>query len=174
MIEQGDLVSGQLTEEYVMKTVKKLLRRLINGTQELDVLPDVCFLTICLEYYDDKTPKDYQPKGYEHTEHGPRVMSDSDMGLYHGLGQVDMMNMKMALRLRSKANVLTPENELHPSSIERETQSQEEVAKEAELSLAQEESVGSESPQEIALAKKIKMGSKRNQLEEETQEIEMQ
>jgi len=171
LIEQGDLNSGPLTEEYIMRTVKKLLRRLINGTQELDMLPEVCFLTICLEYYDDKTPADYQPKGYEHTEHAPLVMSDGDVESYHGMGQVDMLNMKMALRLRSKAKVLSPDDEMHPSSLEKETQSQE---MDQEVSEEKEASTGSESPHEIASAKKMKMMSKRKQLEQETQEIEMQ
>jgi len=170
MIEQGDLVSGQLTEEYVMKTVKKLLRRLINGTQELDVLPDVCFLTICLEYYDNKTPPNYQPKGYEHTEYGPMVISEDDNESYLGMGQVDMMNMKMALRLRSKATTLQPDNELHPASLEKDTQSQEQVSEDHDQD-GSDETVSSD---DVSNAKKMKMGQKRKQLEQETQEIEYQ
>jgi len=169
MIEQGDIVPGQLTEEYVMRTVKKLLRRLINGTQELDVLPDVCFLTICLEYYDNKTPQNYQPKGYEHTEYGPMVISEDDSESYLGMGQVDLMNMKMALRLRSKAHALNPDDELHPASLEKDTQSQEEA-----LEAHENESVETESSDDVSKAKKMKMGLKRKQLEEETQEMEYQ
>merc|ERR1719266_871283 len=169
MIEQGDIVPGQLTEEYVMRTVKRLLRRLINGTQELDVLPDVCFLTICLEYYDNKTPQNYQPKGYEHTDYGPMVISEDDSDSYLGMGQVDLMKMKMALRLRSKAGTLNPDDELHPASLEKDTQSQEEVLEDHE-----NESVETESSDDVSKAKKMKMGMKRKQLEQETQEMEYQ
>merc|ERR1712018_691180 len=76
-------------------------------------------LTVCLEYHDDITPPEYQPKGYEHSDYIPQVQFEDDkLAEALGMGQVDMMHYKMALRLRSKAKVLTPEDDIHPSQLE--------------------------------------------------------
>jgi len=178
LIEQGDLVPGQLTEEYIMRTVKKFLRRLINGTQALDVLPDVCFFTTCLEYYDDKTPSDYQPRGYEHSEFIPRVASEDNDESYIGMGQVEMMNYKMAMRIRSKAETLSPDNELHPATLAKEIDSQESELQHAEVSqdeTSQEQEEDMEVQSHIKKANsKRNMESKRKRLEQETQEMEAQ
>merc|ERR1711939_785722 len=97
------------------------------------------------------------------------VISEDDSESYLGMGQVDLMNMKMALRLRSKAGTLNPDDELHPASLEKDTQSQEEVLEDLE-----NESVETESSDDVSKAKKMKMGMKRKQLEQETQEMEYQ
>jgi len=117
-LKETEDMRSEITEEYFMKTVKKLLRRLISGTQELDVLPEDASLTVCLEYYDDVTPHDYQPKGYQHSDHIPQVRDEDENVKPMGMGQVDMMHQRMALRLRSKAKVLTPEDDLHPLQIQ--------------------------------------------------------
>lgn len=175
LIDQ-ELVPEQLTEEYIMRTVKRFLRRLVNGTQTLDVLPDICFFTTCLEYYDDKTPADYEPRGYEHSEHVPRVMSEAEDETFMGMGQVELMNFKMALRLRSKAETLSPDNELHPTSLSNGTQSQEneptDVSQE-DTSPEKEECAEIELQSKPSSSKK-NMEQKRKRLEQETQEIEMQ
>jgi len=177
MLESESNVSMELTEEKIMRTVKKLLNRLIAGTQELDVLPDVAHLKICLEYYEQLTPVDYEPKGYENSEYTPQVRYDGDQnGMephFLGMGQVDMMHQKMALRLRSKAQPLNPEDELHPASIERASQEGklDEGVNHASNAVS-ELSLRSDSEVSIKDKKKQKMELKRKQLEDEQQRLE--
>lgn len=179
MLEAGKSIPMELSEEKIMRTVKKLLRRLIAGTQELDVLPDVAHLKICLEYYDDITPEDYQPKGYENSDYTPQVKYSGDQsGLephYLGMGQVDMMHQKIALRLRSKAQPLNPEDELHPASIERASQEGREVDEGVNHASNAVSEICLESDNELSIKnkKKQKMELKRKQLEEEQQQLEV-
>merc|ERR1712043_64508 len=91
-------------------------------------------------------------------------------------GQVEMMNYKMAMRIRSKAETLSPDNELHPATLAKEIDSQEsehaEVSQD-ETSQEQEEDMEVQSHIKKANSKR-NMESKRKRLEQETQEMEAQ
>jgi hypothetical protein len=171
---QAESMPSELTEEYVMRAMRKLLRRLIAGTQELDVLPEEASLTVCLEYHDDLTPSDYQPKGYEHSDYIPQVQYEEEDQTPQvlGMGQVDMMHYKMALRLRSKANFLNPEDDLHPSQLqnpeEQETNQVENDTNEASEDHSMEIETAQMTSKEM---KRYKMQHKRKQLEEELESM---
>merc|ERR1719350_2096211 len=86
------------------------------------------------------------------------------------------MNFKMALRLRSKAETLSPDNELHPTSLSNGTQSQENAptdVSQEDTSPEKEECAEIELQSKPSSSKK-NMEQKRKRLEQETQEIEMQ
>jgi len=185
MGEPGNNMPSELTEERIVKSTKRLLRRLIAGTQELDLLPEVAHLTVCLEYYDDITPKDYHPKGYGPSEYTPQLQHDEKCGenqpYFMGMGQIDIMHQKMALRLKSKAGVLSEDDELHPSSlaVEAATHAVNAISLENESGPCQNgEQSGYDEGMEIGTAqlskeeyRKMKMKSKRKELEDELIQI---
>ena len=48
----------------IRETTRSLLRNLVAVTNTLDPLPKSAFLAIKLSYYDEVTPKDYEPEGF--------------------------------------------------------------------------------------------------------------
>ena len=50
--------------EELKGETQDLLRKLLVVTQGLDKLPDEAYLAIKLTYYDEVTPKDYEPEGF--------------------------------------------------------------------------------------------------------------
>jgi len=174
---QGDVqLIGQpsiLTEQKVMKMVKGFMKRLVGGTQELDVLPEVASLKVCAEYYDDLTPEDYEPKGFVHSDTRPQVVNpDTEPDpFFLGVGQIDMMHQKMALRVKSKAKALTTEDELHPQSLERNSQQNDVLQNIQNLSVCDAEMSDQSNLQLSARQKKqLKMGIRRKRVEGELQE----
>jgi hypothetical protein len=187
----------ELTESQVIKATKTFLRNLITVTQELDVLPEVAYLSVALEYYDERTPRNYEPKGYEMSEHAPQIMvynkagEAQNMEHFKGIGQVDMLHQKMALRIQSKSSVLNEDDELHPSQVSLSpnptnvddddaesgsyitTTSRAKAGKDKEINEAEghQEKMDVSSDQEVELSTKEqklkKMNAKRRRLEEE-------
>ena len=45
-----------------------MLRRIIQGTNGMEVLPERAFLQFSLSYYQDRTPASYEPPGFEATD----------------------------------------------------------------------------------------------------------
>jgi len=164
-----------LSEQKIMKMVKGFLKRLIGGTQELEVLPEVASLKVCAEYYDDITPEGYEPKGFVHSDTRPQVVnSDSEPEPYYlGVGQIDMMHQKMALRVKSKAAALNPEDELHPQTLERNSQQNDVLQHIQNLPVCDAE-MSDESELQLSSRQKkqLKMGIRRKRVEDELQESE--
>ena len=57
--------------DYVKQSTQLLLRRLLLLTQNLGELPARLALDMILTYYDEKTPKDYEPEGFKAGEEIP-------------------------------------------------------------------------------------------------------
>lgn len=55
----------QYSSESFKKATRQLLRNLVITTQGLDSLPDNAYLTMKIRYYDEITPQDYEPPGFE-------------------------------------------------------------------------------------------------------------
>merc|ERR1719500_467294 len=62
-VERGG--SRAVTQADIKKGTVSLLQTLLDHTQGLPPLPDNCFLTVDLTYYDEKVPVDYQPEGFK-------------------------------------------------------------------------------------------------------------
>ncbi|XP_033124393.1 HORMA domain-containing protein 1-like [Anneissia japonica] len=58
-------VTGAKTEEETKKATIRLLRTIIVLTQSLKSLPDDVMMTMKLFFYDDVTPSEYQPPGFQ-------------------------------------------------------------------------------------------------------------
>jgi hypothetical protein len=64
------------------KSLQQVVRRTIFITQNLDPLPEQCWLTVKLLYYDDRTPSTYSPAGFRdarHDEHFYFAGGDDEM-----------------------------------------------------------------------------------------------
>ena len=62
-VERGR--SREVRQADIKKDTMSLLQTLLDHTQGLPPLPDNCFLTVDLTYYDEKVPVDYQPEGFK-------------------------------------------------------------------------------------------------------------
>lgn len=60
------------SKEDIKKATIQLLRTLISITQTLKPLPDQRSLTMKLFYYEEKTPKEYQPKFFQDCQQGKK------------------------------------------------------------------------------------------------------
>lgn len=56
---------SSLNRDRLFRKTVQSLKLLLKQTQELSPLPDQAFMTVQLLYFDDRTPKDYQPPGFE-------------------------------------------------------------------------------------------------------------
>ncbi|XP_054162685.1 HORMA domain-containing protein 1-like isoform X2 [Oppia nitens] len=65
---ERSLISEQSENQELRHSTIQLLRSLIIMVQSLDKLPEDCYLTMKLLYYDDITPKDYEPQGFVASE----------------------------------------------------------------------------------------------------------
>ena len=58
--------SGKVrNQENLKQDTASLLRTLLDHTKGLPPLPDNCFITVDLTYYDEMVPIDYQPEGFK-------------------------------------------------------------------------------------------------------------
>jgi len=57
--------SREVRQANIKKDTVSLLQSLLDHTQGLPPLPDNCFITVDLTYYDEKVPVDYQPEGFK-------------------------------------------------------------------------------------------------------------
>merc|ERR1719361_3087969 len=86
------------------------------------------------------------------------------------------MHQKMALRVKSKAKALTTEDELHPQSLERNSQQSDVLQNIQNLSVCDAEMSDAEMSDQSHLQlsarqkKQLKMGIRRKRVEEELQE----
>lgn len=64
------------------RSLQQVIRRTIFITQNLDPLPEQCWLTVKLLYYDDRIPSAYSPAGFRdarHDEHFYFARRDDEM-----------------------------------------------------------------------------------------------
>ena len=57
--------SRKVRQANIKKDTVSLLQTLLDHTQGLPPLPDHCFITVDLTYYDEMVPVDYQPEGFK-------------------------------------------------------------------------------------------------------------
>ena len=80
-----DKVGGKQSMDMksIQETTRALLRSILVTTQALQPLPDSAYLAIKLTYYDEVTPKDYEPVGFvasNLTEEMPKERLSTDLG----------------------------------------------------------------------------------------------
>ena len=105
--------------EELKGEIQDLLRKLLVVTQGLDKLPDEAYLAIKLTYYDEVTPKDYEPEGFR-----PDLTKEVPMpaGSYRvSLGRADTGFHAIRLKMDSRQGT---ENNFVNDSFGAESQSQ--------------------------------------------------
>ena len=85
----------------VQETTRALLRSIMTCTGGLPPLPKSAFLAIKLTYYDEVTPEDYEPEGFNPTNMVEKEMSPGSS--YHvNLGEVNSKYHILKLKVDSK------------------------------------------------------------------------
>ena len=67
LLEMGVEREGgnKATQANIKKDTMSLLQTLLDYTQGLPPLPDNCFMTVDITYFDELVPVDYQPEGFQ-------------------------------------------------------------------------------------------------------------
>ena len=50
------------------EAAKKMLRRIMQATNGMELLPEKAFLHFSLAYHEERTPQSYEPQGFEPTD----------------------------------------------------------------------------------------------------------
>ncbi|KAI0213467.1 hypothetical protein LSAT2_001501 [Lamellibrachia satsuma] len=77
-------ISSAYSTTETKKATMRLLRTIVVLTQSLQSLPDDVMMTMKLLYYDDVTPSDYEPPGFQAAETDNFKFEDEPMGIKVG------------------------------------------------------------------------------------------
>ncbi|NXP26334.1 HORM2 protein, partial [Scytalopus superciliaris] len=170
---EREFVTG-LCSEDIKQASRLLLRRLYLLMQNLGPLPNDITLTMKLLYYNDVTPKDYQPPGFkEDAGPGDLVFGGDPVSLRVGSVSTDFHLMKVRVttekkRMRKAHSKLIQKN--GPTEIshqgldcEEEEEEEEEGTKINLLNLAfsQEEVTGPEKKRKVSEPEKLPLNSRK-------------
>lgn len=124
--QEGDLITELDSMDNIKQQSLKMMRALVVLVQTLADLPDNCFLTFRLYYYDDITPKKYQPKYFadydgEYTfPCAPKVKST--------VGNIHTSFHNMGLEVVSVCDELEPtQSQPQPGKIPLDTEKKDEM-----------------------------------------------
>ena len=84
-------------KSQIQNSTRDLLQAVLVMTEGLEVLPTTAYLAMRLEYYDDRTPEDYEPAGFQATELELRMEGGQSLGA----GRVTTAHHGVRLRVRS-------------------------------------------------------------------------
>ncbi|NXS09189.1 HORM2 protein, partial [Neodrepanis coruscans] len=97
-----EFMTGLCTEDF-RKASRLLLRKLYLLMQNLGPLPNDITLTMKLLYYNDVTPKDYQPPGFkEDSSPGDLLFGGDPVSLRLGSVSTDFHTMKVKVTTEKK------------------------------------------------------------------------
>ncbi len=66
---KGCIMETAIAEkDDIYRHTRALLHKINVATNNMDLLPDEAYLQVLLSYYDDRTPPDYEPPGFDHTQ----------------------------------------------------------------------------------------------------------
>ncbi|NWV54965.1 HORM2 protein, partial [Daphoenositta chrysoptera] len=166
---RGEFVTG-LSSEDVKQASRLLLRTLYLLLQDLGPLPNDITLTMKLLYYNDVTPKDYQPPGFkEAASPGDLLFGGDPVNMRVGSVSTDFHLMKVRMttdkkRVRKADSNLIQKNgptEISHQGLDCEEEEEEESTKINLLNLAfsQEEVIGPEKKRKVSEPEKLPLNS---------------
>ncbi|NWW70532.1 HORM2 protein, partial [Climacteris rufus] len=166
-----ELVSGVGSED-VKQASKLLLRRLYLLMQGLGPLPNDITLTMKLLYYNEVTPKEYQPPGFkEDSGPGDLLFGGDPVSLRVGSVSTDFHLMKVRVttdkkRMRKADSNLIQKNgptEISHQGLDCEEEEEEESTKINLLNLAfsQEEVIGPKKKRKVSEPEKLPLNSRK-------------
>ncbi|NXY16884.1 HORM2 protein, partial [Atrichornis clamosus] len=168
-----ELVTGVGSED-VKQASRLLLRKLYLLMQNLGPLPNDITLTMKLLYYNDVTPKDYQPPGFkEDASPGDLLFGGDPVSLRVGSVSTDFHLMKVKVttdkkRMRKADSSLIQKN--GPTEISHQGLDCEEEEEEEEestrinllnLAFSQEEVIGPEKKRKVSEPEKLPLNSRK-------------
>lgn len=103
-------IASAYTAAETRKATIKLLRTIVVLTQTLKPLPDDVMMTMKLMYYDDVTPPDYEPPGFQAASGEEEGLADSTMNIR--VGDVLTPFHCVKLRIRTQCQQLVPVNDV--------------------------------------------------------------
>ncbi|NXH94690.1 HORM2 protein, partial [Pachycephala philippinensis] len=166
-----EFVTG-LCSKDVKQASRLLLRTLYLLMQDLGPLPNDITLTMKLLYYNDVTPKDYQPPGFkEDASPGDLLFGGDPLNLRVGSVSTDFHLMKVRVttdkkRVRKADSNLIQKNgptEISHQGLDCEEEEEEESTKINLLNLAfsQEEVIGPEKKRKVSEPEKLPLNGKK-------------
>ncbi|NWR91901.1 HORM2 protein, partial [Furnarius figulus] len=168
---EREFVTG-LCSDDIKQASRLLLRRLYLLMQNLGPLPNDITLTMKLFYYNDVTPKDYQPPGFkEDASPGDLVFGGDPVSLRVGSVSTDFHLMKVRVttekkRVRKAHSKLIQKNgptEISHQGLDCEEEEEEEDTKINLLNLAfsQEEVTGPKKKRKVSEPEKLPLKSRK-------------
>jgi len=118
--------------DSVKQSTQLLLRRLLLLTQNLGELPARLALDMILTYYDEKTPKDYEPEGFKAGEEIPLTSGLMD----YTAGCVKTGHHELKVRVQARHNTGADSTFVSNSYSQAEVESQESCKSNEEVSPA--------------------------------------
>ncbi|NWT13953.1 HORM2 protein, partial [Vireo altiloquus] len=159
----GELVTG-LCSKDVKQASRLLLRTLYLLMQDLGPLPNDITLTMKLLYFNDVTPKDYQPPGFkEDASPGDLLFGGDPINLKVGSVSTDFHLMKVRLttdkkRMRKADSNLIQKNgptEISHQGLDCEEEEESTKINLLNLAFSQEEVIGPEKKRKVSEPEKL-------------------
>ncbi|NXE96012.1 HORM2 protein, partial [Menura novaehollandiae] len=167
-----EFVTGVASED-VKQASRLLLRRLYLLMQNLGPLPNDITLTMKLLYYNDVTPKDYQPPGFkEDASPGELLFGGDPVSLRVGSVSTDFHLMKVKVttdkkRMRKADSHLIQKNgptEISHQGLDCEEEEEEEESTKINLlglAFSQEEVIGPEKKRKVSEPEKLPLDGRK-------------
>ncbi|CAG2166070.1 unnamed protein product [Oppiella nova] len=108
----------QMVNNGLRQSTTQLLRSIIIMVQSLDRLPADCFLTMKLLYYDDITPEDYEPPGFEAADKDSFTFRGKPISISAGQVVTPFHSLKVKIRTNQEQFqdfASSPDSETHES-----------------------------------------------------------
>ncbi|NXS78677.1 HORM2 protein, partial [Erpornis zantholeuca] len=165
----GELVTGQCSKD-VKQASRSLLRTLYLLMQDLGPLPNDITLTMKLLYFNDVTPKDYQPPGFkEDASPGDLLFGGDPVNLRVGSVSTDFHLMKVRLttdkkRMRKADSNLIQKNgptEISHQGLDCEEEEESTKINLLNLAFSQEEVIGPEKKRKVSEPEKLFLNGKK-------------
>lgn len=101
-------ILGARTEAQTKKATLQLLRTILVLTQSLKLLPDDVMMTMKLLYYDDVTPVDYEPPGFQASDSDAFSYEDDPINLRVGEVATQFHTVKLRITTDKKQFEMKP------------------------------------------------------------------
>ncbi|XP_033645488.1 HORMA domain-containing protein 1-like isoform X1 [Asterias rubens] len=124
-------LASATTEAETKKATTRLLRTIVVLTQSLKSLPDDVILTMKLLYYDDVTPADYEPPGFQASESDAFYFEEEPMNVKIGDVSTSFHTVKLRIKTDRKQFELKDNEKDEEDDIAMETDKQDVVSNNA-------------------------------------------
>ncbi|XP_030845046.1 HORMA domain-containing protein 1 [Strongylocentrotus purpuratus] len=118
-------ITGAHTEAQTKRATLQLLRTILVLTQSLKLLPDDVMMTMKLLYYDDVTPMDYEPPGFQASDSDAFNYDDEPINLRVGEVTTPFHTVKLRITTDKRQFDMKPTGE--EEGVEEEEEAEKEM-----------------------------------------------